>query len=247
MNPFMIDDINKIIFSKLNDKDFCNFITTSNKYYDHYSLFKIIDKMYNVSKIIHIREKYMFINVCYDINFWDIKYVPQNVKIILFNDSFNDELTNIRKLASLTYIYPGMSFTKQNSVNLLKHLHNYENIVMNVISNIISIHANDNYFSDTKSLHLQIYGIKFMTSTWIRIISAYIQNEKIHNYELRFSNFINTLCPNDNETFYDMVTKFDFFESKKMDDIPELSKIVLKILEYNNEYNTKLSRKYSVK
>lgn len=245
MDLFAIDDTSKIIFSDLCDQDFCYFVITSPDNYRRYSLFKPIFNRYSMNAIIQVRKRYMFIDIYYDINFWHIDFIPPYVQTITLDDDFNDELYGIRSLTSLTQLYPGMAFMKHGSVNLLNHLRNYESIVINTVSNIISINACDDYYSKTK--HLQFYGTRFMTVTWIRIINTYLQGENIHNYPSRLTNFISTMCQDGAETFDEIVARFDFFKLRNMTDTVELSKIILKILRYNNEFNTKLSRRYYAK
>jgi len=237
------NDISKKIFSNLTDKDFCHFVTVSDKYYKYYSRFKTISNSYDLSKIIPVREKYKFVNIYHDLYFWNINNMPLDVQIITLHDFFNDELVDVDKLKSLTHIYPGMQFTKYNSVNLLKHLQNYKEIAMNVISNMISINVYcEEPFTKTKSVYLG--SNRFTILTWIRIINSYIQNKDIHNYEPRLNNFINQLRLSEDESFYDTMNKFDLFRSYQTHHILELSNFVLNVLEYNDKFITKLLRKY---
>jgi len=221
------DDIIKHIFLFLSDNDFCQFIMTSKNHYSYYKRYKSIISEYPISNIKHISSDYLFTNIIYDYTTWNINIIPESTQKIKFIDEFNDDLTNIKSLKNLNKIYVGIFFTKYESIINLTYLINYEQILIFIVSNIVSINNNlfdvKIYFNkESLCKYPRTFGNRCRNNIWSRricnIIGDNIDQDNIDQNKYTLQNIINNLYSSECQlnksmnTILHVITKLSFID-----------------------------------
>ncbi len=114
-----------IICNLINDKDYVNF-TSISKYFR--SLIKhnvkIMTNQHKLSKIIKVKNIFVFTNILYDYKNFDVTKIPHTITEITFCDEFNETFDKLCKFKYLTKINIGMYYHK----SLCDNMHNITNI-----------------------------------------------------------------------------------------------------------------------
>lgn len=164
----------------LSDKDFINLISVR-KLYQKYHLTKKLQFSYKLSKIKNVRDKYTFIKIIYDLDNWNLTYIPLSVEKIYFAENYNNFFNNLHLLPNLRRISIKYNFTNLNSIeNLPDNIENKYNII---IRTIINSFTRDKY----EELLNKITKIFYPSSTPKNLYKIY--NKKIKEVRTKINNY----------------------------------------------------------
>ncbi len=130
-------DCLKTICNFIKDKDYINFVSSSKYFHSliKYNL-KIIKEQYKLSKIIEVKDIYVFTNILYDFMIFEPTQIPHTITEITFRHNFDQPIDELCEYQYLTKINIGMYYSDSKLLydNFSGKI-NKKELVMTIITN----------------------------------------------------------------------------------------------------------------